>query len=197
MPVKSVGLNCRGCNNPLSIDDKECKYCGGPVTISTFNSVSGMSMPLVNKYANSYRRDLSENPYDMDAHKSAAYCFFKLGLYDKALEHFEKALENNFDDSELYFYAAICLLSGNIPFLCVRTTINKIEEYLNAAVMIEPKGVYYYYWAYIKYDYYKRKFLNTSPDYINMLGLSKQYGISDLDKKELFMLIKDRNPFEK
>lgn len=47
--------------------------------------------------------------------------------------------------------------------------INKAEEYLNAACMIEPKGFYYLFWAYIKYDYFERKFLNTSPDYKELL----------------------------
>ena len=89
-------------------------------------------------------------------------CYLKLGLYDKALLAFEKAMENNFDNSETFFYAAICLLGGKKPFAQQKPTINKVEEYINAALMIEPKGVYYYFLAYVKKDYYERKFLKTN-----------------------------------
>lgn len=59
-------------------------------------------------------------------------CYLKLKMYDKALGAFEKAIEDNFDDSEIYFYAAICLLNGKKAFLNQRPTIDKILEYLNA-----------------------------------------------------------------
>ena len=156
-----------------------------------------MPLPLVNKYANSYRMDLQNNPNDLDANKATAYCYLKLKMYDKALEHFEKAVEDNFDDSEVYFYAAICCLKGKKAFLSQRTEINKAEEFLNAATMIEPKGIYYYFWAYIKYDYFKRKFLNTTPDYLNMLNCSEQFQVSELDKVELFQILNVENPFSK
>lgn len=68
-------------------------------------------------------------------------CYLKLKLYDKALSAFEKAMEDNFDNSETFFYAAICLLKGRKAFLLNRTEIDKAEEYINAAIMIEPRAV--------------------------------------------------------
>lgn len=171
--VEVLDLKCRGCGAPITINDTICKYCGGPVAISTFNSVNSMPLPMVNKYANSYRKDLQNNPFDVNANKATAYCYLKLKMYDKALDCFEKAVEDNFDDSEVYFYAAICCLKGKKAFLAQRAEINKAEEFLNAALMIEPKGIYYYLWAYIKYDYFKRKFLNTTPNYLDMLNAEK------------------------
>ena len=67
-----------------------------------------MSLPLVNKYVNSYRADLRTNPDDLGANKAIAYCYLKLKMYDKAMEYFEKAVVDDFDDSEVYFYAAVC-----------------------------------------------------------------------------------------
>jgi hypothetical protein len=40
-------------------------------------------------------------------------------------------------------------------------------EYLNAAIMIEPKGIYYYMLACIKYDYFHRKYLNILLNHID------------------------------
>ncbi len=197
MSTQVVDLKCRGCGAPVSIDEKVCKYCGGPISVSTFNSVNGMALPLVNKYANSYRADLQNNPNDMGANKAIAYCYLKLKMYDKALECFEKAVVDNFDDSEVYFYAAICCLKGKKAFVTPRADIDKIDEYMNAATMIEPKGIYYYFWAYVKYDYFKRKFLNTSPNYIELLNNAELYQVSDLDKTELFQILNVENPFSK
>lgn len=197
MSTEVLDLKCRGCGAPITISDTICKYCGGPVSISTFNSVNSMPLPLVNKYANSYRMDLRNNPSDLDANKATAYCYLKLKMYDKALEFFEKAVVDNFDDSEVYFYAAICSLKGKKAFLTQRPEINKVEEFLNAATMIEPKGIYYYFWAYIKYDYFKRKFLNTTPNYLDMLNYSEQFQVSELDKAELFQILNVENPFSK
>ncbi len=197
MSAEVLNLKCRGCGAAISINDRVCKYCGGPVSISTFQSVNSMSLPLVNKYVNSYRADLRTNPDDLGANKAIAYCYLKLKMYDKAMEYFEKAVVDDFDDSEVYFYAAVCCLNGKKAFLSHRDIINKAEEYLNAATMIEPKGIYYYFWAYIKYDYFKRKFLNTSPGYLEMLDLANRYQFSDVDKVELFKLLNVENPFNK
>lgn len=195
MSADVLDLKCRGCGASITISDTVCKYCGGPVAISTFTSVNSLPLPLVNKYANSYRKDLQTNPNDVGANKATAYCYLKLKMYDKALECFEKAVEDNFDDSEVYFYAAICCLKGQKAFLLQRPEINKIEEFLNAATMIEPKGIYYYFWAYIKYDYFRRKFLNTIPNCEEMLKIAEQLQVSDIDKMNLFQILNVENPF--
>ena len=66
---------------------------------------------------------------------------------------------------------------------------DKIEEMLNAAVSIEPRGIFYLFWASIKQDYFKRKFLRTTPDYMAMLAMAQEYGYSDLDRENLFAIL--------
>lgn len=184
-----VELNCPGCGARVSTEQKECDWCHKPIVITTFNSVHDMSLPEVNKYATAYRTALSSNPDSTELNKSIAMCYLKLKLYDKALPAFEKALEDNFDDSEIYFYAAICLLRGKKAFVGQRTDINKAIEYLDAANMIEPKGIYYYFQAYIKYDYFERKYLNTAPNYGECLAMANSLGISEYDVINLFAIL--------
>lgn len=189
MANRVIEMKCPGCGARVSTDQTTCMFCRKPITISTFNSVYSMPMPEVNKYANAYRQTLAENPDNQELSNSLAMCYLKLKMYDKAEEAFAKAIENNFDNSESFFYAAVCALQGKKAFTQVRGTIDKIEEYLQAATMIEPRGIYYYFWAYIKYDYYSRKYLTTSPNYQEMLATAKQNGFSPYDADQLFEIL--------
>ena len=192
--TQAIAITCPGCGERLTLEMRKCPSCHGPVTITTFNSVYSMSPPVINKYANTYKQALSDNPDDKSLNTSIAMCYLKLNLYDKALIAFEKAIEDNFDNSETFFYAAVCLLKGKKAFLQPRPIINKILEYIDAAIMIEPKGIYYYFLAYIKYDYFARKSYITSPNYEQTLLTAKQAGFSDLDVTQLFDILHVEKP---
>lgn len=193
MTIQNIELECPGCGRPVTIGQKECS-CGRPIIISTFSSVAEMPLPELNKYARAYQKALVSNPNNTLLNNSVAMCYLKLKMYDKALAAFEKAIEDNFDNPETYFYAAISLLGGKKAFLTPRAKIDKIEEMLNAAVSIEPRGIFYLLWAYIKLDYFKRKFLHTTPDYSSLLNTAKVYGYSDLDRDNLFAILEVECP---
>lgn len=148
-----------------------------------------MPMPEINKYAGAYRKKLAEEPENQELNNAIAMCYLKLKLYDRALPAFEKAMEDNFDNSETFFYAAICLLQGKKAFLQQRPTIDKILEYIDAAIMIEPRGIYYYFLAYIKFDYFARKNLNVSPNYRELLSAANSEGLSDYDVEQLYSIL--------
>jgi len=148
-----------------------------------------MSPPELNKYANAYRKVLSENPDNQEINASIGYCYLKLKLYDKALPAFEKAMEENFDNPDPFFYAAVCLLKGQKAFVAPRPSIDKIEEYINAALMIEPQGIYYFLQAYIKQDYFHRKFLNTKPTWQESLQMAIDAGVTHHDAEQLFAVL--------
>jgi tetratricopeptide (TPR) repeat protein len=187
MASKAIDIKCPNCGAAVDTAQKTCKYCKQPVTISTFNSVYDMPVPQLNKYANAYKQALSESPDNQELNSSLAMCYWRLKLYDKALEAFEKAMEDNFDNSETFFFAAVCLLKGQKAFLAQRSVIDKAEAYLNAAIAIEPRGIYYYFQAYIKYDYFSRKSFNTSPTYQEALAMANQAGVSPHDIDQLFI----------
>lgn len=194
MAHQSIDMRCPGCGAPVSTDQTICNYCYRPIIISTFNSVNSMSLPEVNKYACSYRSALAKYPDNTELNNSIAMCYLKLKLYDKAQAAFAKAIDDNFDNSETYFYAAISLLRGKKAFLAKRTDIDKIEEYIQAALMIEPKGIYYYFWAYIKYDHFYRKSYITSPNYLEVLEMAKKAGLSNYDVEQLYEILGVERP---
>lgn len=194
MSVEFVQIKCPGCGASVSINDEFCEYCDKPVMIKTFNSVASMSLPEVNKYASAYKRELADKPENKALNQSIAMCYLKLKQYKPALSYFQKAMEDNFDDSSNYFYAAICLLDGKKAFASNRKIIEQIETYVNDAISIEPLGIYYYFLAYIKYDFYERKFLNTSPRYNEYLSYATSVGLSVLDVNNLFDILGVEKP---
>lgn len=189
-----VNLACPGCGAPATSATTKCDFCMRPVVISTFCSVADMPLADINKYAGSYRNALEENPRNQALKTSLAMCYLKLKLYDKAIPAFEKAIEDNFDNSEAFFYAAVVLLRGKKAFLSTREVVNQIEEYINSALMIEPRGIYYFFHAYIKYDYFARKHFVTSPTYIECLEKAKAAGYHASDVEQLFEILGVEHP---
>lgn len=194
MTHQIVELECPGCGFPITTSTRQCPQCFREIVISSFNSVSSMSPADINKQANAYRKAMVNHPDDKTLNMSIAFCYLKLKLYDKALPCFEKAIEDNFDNSEVYFYAAITLLKGKKAFLAPRPVIDQIEEYLRAAIMIEPKGIYYYFLAYIRYDHHYRKSYVMSPNYLDFLEQAKQAGLSQTDVEELYSVLGVQRP---
>ncbi len=189
-----IEIKCPGCGARLQIDQKECEYCHAPVTISTMADIFSMSAQNISKYQKSYESDLKENPDNAELNNSLAFCYLRLGFYDKALEKFDKAIEQDLNNSETYLYAAVCVLAGRKPFLTPRPDIDRIEKYINAALMIEDKGLYRYFQAYVKYDYFKRKFFKTSPTWEECFIKAKSIGFSPADVNQLFSIMKQEIP---
>lgn len=194
MAYEVVDICCPGCGNPVTTGDKICIYCKRPVIISTFQSVNTMPMGQLNRYARAYQKELLQHPNNTELNRSIAMCYLKLGMYDKAQKAFDKLIETDFDNAENYFYAAITTLQGKKAFLNYRSAIDKAMEYLNAALMIEPLGIYYYFLAYIKYDYFERKSLNIRPNYREELINANEVGLSRYDIEQLFSILRVQKP---
>ena len=196
MPQRIIELECPGCAAALTTSDKICPKCFRPIVITTLDSIKEYSPLDLKKQVNTYNKALVSNPEDSELNLSGAFCYMRLKLYDKAIACFEKALEENFDNADAYFYAAIALLRGKKAFLSQRDTINKVIEYIDAANMIEPKGIYYYYLAYIKYDYFERKALKNPPDYRECIKKAVSIGLSEVDIDTLYELLEVDRPDE-
>lgn len=172
---------CPGCGASVSPDMKKCEYCDNPVIIHSIGVISTFSPLQLNKYANSYRKQLAADPDDRELNRSMGICYLKLKLYDKANEAFERAVTDNFEDADSYFYAAVGRLKGKKAFVAPRLDIDKAVEYLNAANMIAPNPVNSLMLAYIKKDYFDRKALQISPSWTDELSAARSMGATDAD----------------
>lgn len=185
MNVQVTTLRCPNCGGNIAKDQEICDFCQSPLVFTTYESVSNFSQVELNKYSRGFSANIQNNQSDVELttslNTSVAFFFLKLKMYDQAYDAFSKAMLNNLENSEIYFYAAVSLLKGKKAFLHTRPEIDKMLELINAAIMIEPKGIYYYFMAYIKHDYFKRKFLSTTPNFKDCLANAKAFGCTQKD----------------
>lgn len=193
MAVKMVDLKCSGCGYALTPSNVECPRCGNAITVTSFNSVYTQDLPTLNKLSRVLDKDLREGTspeLNSNIKFTLGGCYLKLKLYDKALQRFEEAIEENFDNPEASFYAAVSLLKGKKAFLTPMANIKKAIEYVNAALMVEDRGVFHYFLAYIKFDFYARKYLRISPDWREELMLAQSTtNLSPTDCTMLFDIL--------
>jgi len=157
--------------------------------IKSFSALSNMPLPQVNKYMATYRSAAVEHPNNNDVNTSIGMCFLKLKKYDLAIEAFEKAQADNFEDVTPFFYAAVARLKGRKPFLCSRSEIDAMETDVNAALSIEPHPEHYYFLSYIGRDYFKRKFLRHEPAWEEYMNEAVNSGLSPADVEEFHVMI--------
>ena len=119
-----INLVCPGCGSPINSNLKECEYCGRPLVIQNFKTIVDMDKPLTNKYVNEYRKILANDPYNPEINKAMGLGLLKLGLYDQAIEMFDKASTYDLTDSDTLFFSAIALLRGKRPAFVKRNDID-------------------------------------------------------------------------
>jgi hypothetical protein len=76
----------------------------------------------------------------------------------------------------------------------MRPEIDAIERYLDTSIGFEPRGIFYYFQAYIKYDYYSRKFFKTSPTWQEALANAKNAGTGAEEITEFYQMLNVERP---
>ena len=193
MPYQVINLECPGCGGGISTSQRRCDYCNRPIVITSFSDIQSFSPLDLNRYLSQNSSALANNSGNDALNMSQAMCKLKLKLYDDAFPLF-KVAQNSFTNSEPFFYAAVCLLKGKKAFVTPRADIDKSLEYINAALMIEPRGIYYYFLAYLKQDYFERKYLNIKPNWQETLQTATDAGVSEADIEQLFSVLNVPQP---
>jgi len=194
MAVQVIDLRCSGCGNALAPSEHFCNYCGGAVVITSFSSIYAATAQDAMKLARSLDKDLASDPGDeikARINATQAFCYLKLRRYDEALFKFKSAVEDNFDNPEPYFFAAVCVLRGKKAFLAPLSDIKLAVAFVNSALMIESRGAFHYFLAYIKHDFHERRCLRISPNWREELAVahSAMPAVSPTDADMLFLTL--------
>ena len=193
MEQKIRNLKCLGCGAPISPDQKRCRYCKREIYISSFSSVLQQSEYDFERTRRFYKeREGQEDQPGLD--HAEGMCYLRLSMYDEAYACFEKAIRKNFDDSETYFLAAIALLKGKNPFRLLKKEVDTAMTLVKDALSIEAAPIYYYFLAYLTYDYYGRKLLRAQVPWQTWLQKALEAGVSQGDREEFHKITHTKEP---
>jgi tetratricopeptide (TPR) repeat protein len=118
----------------------------------------------------------------------------RLGRYDKALEAFRRVLDSNPNDADAYYLSAVATLGGRKAFVTSLADIREAESLIQAAIRLEDRAVFHYFLAYLRSEYYERKFLRGPATSRSSLDRAWANGVQPEDVVELFTLLSVDNP---
>jgi pentatricopeptide repeat protein len=194
MEQKVKNLKCLGCGAPISAQQKRCRYCKREIYISSFSSVLQQSEYDFARLQRFYKESAGQEEQNPDLCNAQGMCYMRLGQYDKAYTMFEEAIRRNFDKSETYFLAAAALMQGKNPFKMMKKDVDRAITLLTDAASIENAPVYYYFLAYLTYDYYGRKFLRAKVPWQVWMQKAVESGLSTDETKELHTFLHTPQP---
>lgn len=175
-----------------------CRYCRQRVTPKNIYEAkkatdNGNSKKL-RRAILSRKQNLAVNPEDSASHLAIGLFLLRQGGYSDARVHFKKAIDLDPRNPNGYFYSCIALLSGTYPCRQESGKIKLIEERLNICEGLAEddanKARYLFFHSFIKYDYYAKSYLRTSPTYQEYLSEALGCGLTREDKDTLFSLLK-------
>lgn len=196
--MESKLLQCPSCFCTVSPNQEFCEYCGNKIVIESVADLSNIDAVSLRNYGKSYLKNIETgqgDPVEMEG--ALAFVFLKMKLYEKAEDHFSKAVDEFCTNPDLYYGWAISILRGKGAYGCYRETVDQAMSYLNAALCIEKKGIYYYFQAFIYFDYFYSKGYRMSPNYIDYLNLAINSGnLTRRDIEQLYELLNVQCPNE-
>ena len=192
MLVSVVNLKCSNCGERLSESMSRCPSCDQPVVIKKVSSLFGLSsLELQTRSRLMDREVMSGQSGDLasDADFTAGCCFLRLKLFDQAIERLGKAVDSNPCNVDALFCMAVAALRGKKAFVVPLADIREAQGYLDAAIMIDDRGIFRYFLAYIKQDFYARRYLKVEPNWLDELQSALAFGIDNAERDELFNLL--------
>lgn len=193
---KVIALNCPGCNQPVSTDQVKCRFCKRPIVVQRISEIQSMPAVEMSKYMNAYKSIVADNPAHIGLNGALAVCYINMKMYDKALDVFNKIMDDNVDNPDIFFNTAVCHLRGKKPFQCQRSDIDAAIKYVNAANSLQPNAMNHLLLSYIKQDYFERKYLQVSPSWRDELEAAESYGANEDTVKELCAALNVQMPGE-
>lgn len=118
----------------------------------------------------------------------------KIGLHVRALEDFNLAMNSGPENPDVYYLSAVATLRGKSAFLATLSRIRAAETLIQAAIRLEPRGVFYYFMAYLGLDYYDRKSLKAPIPWRSSLADARNHGVTRVEIDGLFKLLSVNDP---
>lgn len=196
--MESKLLQCPSCFCTISPDQDVCEFCGNKIVVESISDLANVTAESLRNYGRSYQKNIDSGVGDkMEMEGALAFVFLKLKLYEKAELHFSQAVDDFCSNPDLYYGWAISILRGRGAYGCYRETIDEAISYLKAALSIEKKGIYYYFLAFLTFDYFYAKGFHVTPSYNDYINMAiETHNLTRADINQLYELLNVNCPNE-
>lgn len=179
------GLKCPNCGASVSINQTECDYCSSRLFISSFYSIPYFTDDMLRQQM----RDEYKFEDETLELLSKALCFLKLRMFKEAEEIYRRIISENIMNDECFFLLCIAMLEGKKPFLHKKNEIDEMILYIENAILLNPKGIYYLVYSYLVKDYYEKKKMRYRNTSAYCMQKSIELGVSEGEKQIIKQLI--------
>jgi tetratricopeptide (TPR) repeat protein len=135
-----------------------------------------------------YENQTQKSPKKAKYHFALGLSFLDLGIYDRAIDSLETALDRGPREADILYYLALAHVGGKRPKILRLSEVQTIEEYLRAAIQLDSGQAHFLYlWALIKYDYYIANGLrSSSPTIEELLTVAQQGTFIQAEIQQMF-----------
>lgn len=144
-----------------------------------------------------FQEMVAADPEDGEGHYRLALCYLHLKLYERAAEHFKRAVERLPADAEANYYLGLSSIGGKPPRTLSLGQVREIEQCLETALQLDSRPAkYYLLLAILKHDYYLANGLKApppSPDHLILKARQKNAEPGEIERLLKSVTIRDED----
>ena len=191
MPTVNSEMECPGCGASVSLQDKECAFCGRKLTFTSLNfkEVRRTTFKESAKFLNAYKNALKGSPDNPEVLASLGYVLLDRGQYEEAADALDKACGNGADDPDVLFQAALAHFKTKKPFQIKLKEAESIIARLDSAITMEARPQYLFAKAQLINLLFERRFVRYRESSASILRQADAAGLTDADRTDIESLL--------
>ena len=191
MPFVDSEMECPGCGASVSLQDKECAFCGRKLTFTSlnFNEVRRTTFNESAKFLDAYKGALKDSPNNPEVLASLGYVLLDRGQYAEAAETLDKASANGASDPDVLFHAAIAHYKTKKSFQFKLAEARDIIARLDSAIAMERRPQYLFAKAELIKQLFERRFIRYKERSSDVLNQANTAGLLAADRADIESLL--------
>ncbi|MCI2147974.1 tetratricopeptide repeat protein [Bifidobacterium crudilactis] len=191
MVSTASGMVCPGCGASVSLEDKNCQYCGRKLTFTAtdFKAVRKATFTDSRKFLEAYKSALKESPSNPDILASLGFTLLDSEQFSEAADKLEAAISNGADNPDVVFHAALARFRAKKPFQIKLKEATSIIQTVDVAIGMIPSPQYLYAKARLVRVLFEQRYLKYVESSADILAQAEAEGLTPSDQKDIDSLL--------
>ncbi|BDR54206.1 hypothetical protein KIMH_03170 [Bombiscardovia apis] len=193
MPTVDKEMVCPGCGASILKESTDCEYCGRRIVLTSLNvkQVRKAAYQDSARFLDLYKDALKKSPDNPQVLASLGYTLFDRGEYGEAINKFEQASAQGFEDADVTFHIALARLKSKKPFQIKLKEAEQIVQMIDNAIAINPLPQYYCAKSRIIRKLFEQRFVKYAWTSDEVMAEAEAAGLSESDITDIDALINE------